>query len=117
MIATQAEQEEKMTQLLELNAKYESTIEELEEKTRKDNQQIQEMERAKCEMATELDDLKQQKEDNNSGLLSGTPYVENLWSANRQLALSGIKGNARANKFDGEDAAMYHGWKKALGWR
>ena len=39
---------------------------------------------------------------------------ERIWAANRQLALSGIKGNVRALKFDGKDATIYHGWKNAL---
>ena len=41
-------------------AKHESTIGELEEKLRKDNQQRQEVERAKRKIETELNDLKEQ---------------------------------------------------------
>ena len=36
------------------------------------------------------------------------------WAANRQLALTGIKGNRLGVKFDGKDAAPYHSWKAAL---
>ena len=43
-----------------LQAKHESTIGELEEKLRKDNQQRQEVERAKRKIETELNDLKEQ---------------------------------------------------------
>ena len=43
-----------------MQAKHESTIGELEEKLRKDNQQRQEVERAKRKIETELNDLKEQ---------------------------------------------------------
>merc|ERR1711881_804742 len=45
--ATLAEEEEKAKHLVKLKAKHESTIGELEDKLRKDNQQKQEVERAK----------------------------------------------------------------------
>ena len=37
-----------------------------------------------------------------------------IWAGNRQLALAGVKSDLRAWKFDGKDAASYHGWKNAL---
>ena len=37
-----------------------------------------------------------------------------MWAVNRQLALAGIKGNARAIKFKGKDASNFYGWKNAL---
>ena len=36
------------------------------------------------------------------------------YSVNRQLAMSSIKGNIRAIKFDGKDKASYSPWKTAL---
>ena len=58
--ATLAEEEEKSKHLSKLKAKHESTIGELEDKLRKDNQQRQEVERAKRKIETELNDLKEQ---------------------------------------------------------
>ena len=58
--ATLAEEEEKSKHLAKLKAKHESTIGELEEKLRKDNQQRQEVERSKRKIETELNDLKEQ---------------------------------------------------------
>merc|ERR1719233_2315176 len=52
--------EEKAKHLLKLKAKHESTIGELEDKLRKDNQQKQEVERAKRKIETELGDMKEQ---------------------------------------------------------
>ena len=60
VLATLTEEEEKAKQLTKLKAKHESTIGELEEKNRKDNQQRQEIERAKRKIETELNDLKEQ---------------------------------------------------------
>merc|ERR1712154_482026 len=53
-------EEEKAKHLAKLKAKHESTIGELEDKMRKDNQQRQEVERAKRKIETELNDLKEQ---------------------------------------------------------
>ena len=58
--ATLAEEEEKAKHLLKLKAKHESTIDELEDKLRKDNQQKQEEERSERKIETELDDMKEQ---------------------------------------------------------
>ncbi|CAB4066476.1 MYH [Lepeophtheirus salmonis] len=58
--ATLAEEEEKSKHLSKLRAKHESTISDLEEKLRKDNQQRQEVERAKRKIETELNDVKEQ---------------------------------------------------------
>ena len=58
--ATLAEEEEKAKHLAKLKTKHESTIAELEEKLRKDNQQRQEVERSKRKIETELNDLKEQ---------------------------------------------------------
>merc|ERR1719365_508187 len=57
--ATLAE-EEKAKHLVKLKAKHESTIGELEDKLRKDNQQKQEVERSKRKLETELNDMKEQ---------------------------------------------------------
>ena len=58
--ATLAEEEEKAKHLVKLKAKHESTIGELEDKLRKDNQQKQEVERSKRKLETELNDMKEQ---------------------------------------------------------
>ena len=55
--ATLAEEEEKAKHLVKLKAKHESTIGELEDKLRKDNQQKQEVERSKRKLETELNDM------------------------------------------------------------
>ena len=60
VMATLTEEEEKAKHLGKLKTKHESTIGELEEKLRKDNQQRQEVERAKRKIETELNDLKEQ---------------------------------------------------------
>merc|ERR1712072_1392022 len=60
VMATLTEEEEKAKHLSKLRAKHESTIGELEDKIRKDNQQRQEVERSKRKIETELNDLKEQ---------------------------------------------------------
>merc|ERR1719458_1951201 len=59
--ATLAEEEEKAKHLVKLKAKHESTIRELEDKLRKDNQQKQEVERSKRKLETELNNQQKQE--------------------------------------------------------
>merc|ERR1712062_324 len=56
VMATLTEEEEKAKHLSKLKAKHESTIGELEDKIRKDNQQRQEVERSKRKIETELNE-------------------------------------------------------------
>ena len=41
-------------------------------------------------------------------------FRESKWSAEKQLALSNIKANTLAKKFDGIDASAYRRWKASL---
>merc|ERR1719220_3143278 len=58
VLATLTEEEKRLQDVLATLTEHESTIGELEDKMRKDNQQRQEVERAKRKIETELNDLK-----------------------------------------------------------
>ena len=74
--ATLAEEEEKAKHLLKLKAKHESTIGELEDKLRKDNQQKQGVERSKRKIETELNDMKEQVTKNDEKVLQKETELE-----------------------------------------